>query len=289
MKSIIDFLRILFERRKEQVTLLVLEDDRPNNPQHYTIRPQFFFLLTIFTIISVLVLIVVLLFVTPLGNMLFDKDEAQIRSELFQITDRIATLQDSLEVRDRQLSNIKEIIAAGSDTTFTIESVKHLETLFPIRNDLNGERSNIRRSEMRNLSSDHIIHSRVFKQSPNFPAQVPLDGTLTQSFNAEKGHFGIDIAAQSGSLVRAVADGVVINGDWTVNYGYVIHIQHGGGYVTTYKHLSNVLLRDGDLVLKGDLLGAVGRSGFLTSGPHLHFEIWQDGVPLNPASFLINL
>ncbi len=290
MRSVINFLRILFDRRKEEVTFLLLEEDRPSNPMQYKLRPQEFFMAGIIVVLLFAGLMFTLLYVTPVGNMIFDKDEAQIRSELFHITQRIVGLQDSLAARDEQLTVIKNVLAQGNDTLFSIRNLEHLDELFPVNNAPAPTFASQSEERVRSaLNSEHIIFSNVFKLAPQFPTQVPAIGTVSQQFNLEKRHFGIDIAAQTGTLVRSVADGVVINSDWTLNYGYVVNIQHGGGYVSVYKHLQNVLLREGDIVMNGDVIGSIGRSGFLTTGPHLHFELWKDGVPMDPSRFLVNL
>lgn len=288
MKSVLTFLRILFERRNEQITLLLLDEGQPSLPEQHSLRPQGLFVLIVSLILAAIIVISAFLYVTPIGNMIFDTDETEIRAELAVITQRIIGLQDSLLARDEQLASIKNVLAGGSDTLFTVRGLEQFESLLS-EAPRSGGRMGTTRNTMNRLESEHIIFSNIFKLSPEFPSLVPLKGTLSQSFNPANGHFGIDIAAQTGSLVRSVADGVVINSDWTLSYGYVINVQHGGGFVTVYKHLSNVLLREGDVVLNGDVIGAVGKTGFLSSGPHLHFEIWKDGVPMNPADFLINL
>ncbi|MGF1671427.1 MAG: M23 family metallopeptidase, partial [Balneolaceae bacterium] len=184
----------------------------------------------------------------------------------------------------QQLSNLREVIKSASDTTFSTDA-----RIFSIGNEFERgteavEFKNIRSFEM--LSTNEIISSSMLSGSPQFPTPFPVKGTLSQTFSAEAGHYGIDIAARPGTIFTALADGAVINAVWTVNFGYVIYLQHPQGLVSVYKHGASINKKEGDIVLKGDLLGTIGDKGVLSSGSHLHLEIWKDGVPQDPLMYL---
>lgn len=121
-----------------------------------------------------------------------------------------------------------------------------------------------------------------------FPFEAPLKGFVTRGFQAENSHFGIDVAVETGTPVRAVASGRVIFSDKTEDAGQVIAVQHVQGYTTIYKHNKEILKSIGNLVNKGDTLAFSGNSGEITTGPHLHFEIWQNGQALDPKPFVLN-
>jgi murein DD-endopeptidase MepM/ murein hydrolase activator NlpD len=87
--------------------------------------------------------------------------------------------------------------------------------------------------------------------------------------------------------VRALADGVVISAEWSINYGNTIQIQHGDGYISIIKHCSSLLKKEGDVVLRGDGIGVLGLSGVINTGPHVHIELWRNGVALDPELYLI--
>ncbi|HLR76854.1 MAG TPA: M23 family metallopeptidase, partial [Balneolaceae bacterium] len=137
------------------------------------------------------------------------------------------------------------------------------------------------------LTGNMISVSSLLKNPLQFPVEWPVKGTLTREYNKENGHFGIDIAANKGTDFHAIADGVVIGKSWSLNYGYVLYIQHGKGIITVYKHASAIIPEIGALILKGDILGHVGNTGVISSGPHLHMEIWANGLPQNPLHYLI--
>ncbi|MBU1098463.1 MAG: M23 family metallopeptidase [Bacteroidetes bacterium] len=116
----------------------------------------------------------------------------------------------------------------------------------------------------------------------------PCEGIIAKSFQPGKGHNGIDFAVVEKSPVYASMSGVVIFADYTFNYGYTIIIQHDKGYTTHYKHCSVLLKNERDVVKSGEVIALSGNTGFATTGPHLHFEIWKNNQPLDPAGLVLN-
>jgi murein DD-endopeptidase MepM/ murein hydrolase activator NlpD len=124
----------------------------------------------------------------------------------------------------------------------------------------------------------------------NLPTLLPVNGVLTTYYNDAGGlqgrnHWGIDIAAQKGEVIQAAGAGVVLLADWTPDFGNMVIISHGLGYFTYYGHTMKALVEQGTRVKKGDPIALVGSSG-ISSAPHLHFEIWKDGKPINPEDML---
>ncbi len=114
----------------------------------------------------------------------------------------------------------------------------------------------------------------------------PIRGKISAPFMVEKDHFGIDIIAPKNTPVLATLPGHVIVADWTATTGYTIGIQHDNNIVSFYKHNSRLLKEIGDFVQAGEAIAIIGNSGILTSGPHLHFELWIDGTPVNPQHYM---
>ena len=114
----------------------------------------------------------------------------------------------------------------------------------------------------------------------------PVEGVVSSKFNLSNNHFGIDIVAGPNEVVKSTLDGTVIISAWTIETGYVIQIQHAANIISAYKHNSRPLKKQGERVKAGDAIAIVGNSGELTSGPHLHFEIWQNGTPVNPEDYI---
>lgn len=115
---------------------------------------------------------------------------------------------------------------------------------------------------------------------------APLSGTISQNFDATTKHLAVDITAQKNEPVKATADGTVIFAGWTTETGYVIILKHAYNYVSVYKHNGNLLKQQGDFVKSGEVIASVGSTGELTTGPHLHFELWSDGYAVNPTNLI---
>ena len=115
----------------------------------------------------------------------------------------------------------------------------------------------------------------------------PLKGEITNRFDLKKGHYGIDVIASNNEAVKAILNGTVVNADWSPENGHVIQLQHAQNLVSIYKHNSFLLKKTGDLVKAGDAVAIVGNSGELSTGPHLHFELWHNGIPLDPEKFVV--
>lgn len=116
----------------------------------------------------------------------------------------------------------------------------------------------------------------------------PTDGFISRGFEPDRGHMGIDFVVKTGTPVYAAVNGYVIFADYTAKDGYMIILNHNDGYITIYKHCSVLLKRTREIVLQGETIALSGNTGEITTGPHLHFEIWKDGEPINPKKVLIN-
>ena len=114
----------------------------------------------------------------------------------------------------------------------------------------------------------------------------PVSGIVSKPFDISTNHFGIDIVAKDNEPVKAIADGTVIFSDWSQESGNVIAIQHRGNIISVYKHNSALLKKVGNFVFSGDVISIIGNSGELTTGPHLHMELWFNGNPVDPEEFI---
>jgi murein DD-endopeptidase MepM/ murein hydrolase activator NlpD len=120
----------------------------------------------------------------------------------------------------------------------------------------------------------------------SFPLSLPAQGFVTQGFNPARNHFGLDIAGRSETPVFAAGDGIVVFAGWTYDDGNMVIIAHGAGYLTMYKHNKALLKRARDGVRRGETIALLGTSGKTSLGPHLHFEVWKNGLPQDPADYL---
>lgn len=114
----------------------------------------------------------------------------------------------------------------------------------------------------------------------------PLKGELSAKFDAEKAHYGVDIVAPKNTPILNILDGVVVNADWSDKTGHTISIQHSANLISIFKHNSSLLKKTGDRVKKGEAIAIIGNTGELSSGPHVHFELWHNGAPVDPLTYI---
>ncbi|MEW6508023.1 MAG: M23 family metallopeptidase [Bacteroidota bacterium] len=235
----------------------------------------------IYTFISWLVLIFILS-VSPLKDFLFVLDN----QEFIEQRSKINELQTKVELLTGQLQKI-------ASTNERMKYALKLANTDSISSS-NPLYDTLKKTINKKLPVGGNIYS-VFKELLNIIYQSnsksiflePVTGIITQRFNSEKGHLGIDYGVPSGTPVYASAGGMVIFADYTYENGYMIIINHDNGYTTLYKHCSSVLKKQRDYVRQGELIALSGNSGKNTTGPHLHFEIWLNGKPINPEEILI--
>lgn len=281
-----NLVRKIFSNRDGEVTVVVLDDDEPDKSRSFRLQSADVIRVAVITLAVAVLLTTLIFFVTPLGSLYQQQQDEGLRQEVLSITERIVALQDSLELRDRQLLDLRRILVEVPDTVF-FSSVSgsgrsDMPVPFP---PVSGSGDTPPAYEM--LNRDDLVRANVGRTVPMFPARYPLEGSVTQGFSVGDGHYGIDIAARSGTEFRAIAEGTVVYAGWSVNYGYVIYLQHSEGYMSIYKHGASLFRKTGDVVLRGDLLGTVGDRGALSFGSHLHLEIWKDGVAQPPETYLI--
>jgi murein DD-endopeptidase MepM/ murein hydrolase activator NlpD len=114
-----------------------------------------------------------------------------------------------------------------------------------------------------------------------------VSGIITQRFDPERMHFGVDYASKLGTPVYAAGDGYVVFSGWTHDDGNMLIISHAEGFLTVYKHNQSLLTPAHETVERGEPIGLLGSSGQTSTGPHLHFEVWKDGVPVDPEQFVL--
>lgn len=278
-----EFLKRVLTDKKGVVTLLTLEDNDPANAETFVVKKSSLILAIITFLVFSLGIVSLFYFLTPISTIYQQQVDSAFRSEVIEISERVTALQDSLRARDIQLNDLKKFVRNVPDTTFNVLSGIKSTTRFPGRS---GSASNIEIHSYEMLSRYKIIQNASESRDIGFKPIVPINGRLTQGYSADRGHYGVDISADQGTGFRAIEEGVVLYAEWTINFGYVIVVQHEGGYVSVYKHASSVIKKQGDVLLKGSILGKIGNSGVLSSGSHLHLEIWENGMPSDPLFFI---
>lgn len=225
------------------------------------------------------------------GKILQSSQELQIKKQLLSLTNTIDSLLEVTSQYERYYQNFKKAIEGNvkdlrADTSNKIikNQVAQTDTIqdYISQADLNlrkeYESMNISLKESKVGKEESLLQGISF-----FP---PIKGTITERFDAKNKHFGIDLVAKANEPIKAAADGTVILASWTEDTGNVIAIQHQGEIVTFYKHNAALFKKVGDFVKAGDVIAIIGNTGRLSSGPHLHFELWYKGNAINPEKFI---
>lgn len=282
----LEFLKRIFEDKDREITFVLLDDGSSEPSTSYNFKPSRLWNFLYATLLVVVVITLVLVMFTPLSQFLYSTKDADLRSRVIEVSKKVKTLQDSLGARDTQLEQMKNVIASDTDTSFAISA--HNATSGTAAKSSDMELNGFKPVPVNELITENeVIFSELFAHAPEFPTEYPMDGTLTRGFEPQNGHYGIDIATKQGTSFKAIADGAIVSQNWTLNFGFVIQVQHNNGILTIYKHASSISKSIGDVIEKGDQLGTVADVGVLSSGSHLHLEVWKNGIPQDPNAYLI--
>ncbi|MBP7731097.1 MAG: M23 family metallopeptidase [Bacteroidales bacterium] len=241
-----------------------------------------------FILISLVILIIIgstvcLITFTNLREFIPGYPDVEMRRNILISAIRLDSLERELELRDKYFANLNAIISGREPEEITISSDtgrKYSNIEFRTIPETDQLRSQVEKEERYNLIFPRADESSGLADLHFFP---PVKGIITGKFDSRTKHFGTDIVTRPGSTVLAALDGTIIFTGWTMETGYVIGLQHKDNLVTVYKHNASLLKENGDFVRAGEAISVVGGSGELyTSGPHLHFEIWYKGIPLDP-------
>ena len=276
----------LWDRLKYKYKLSVINET--SYEEVFNFRLSQLHVLTALSVLAVILVVLTILLIafTDLREFIPGYPDGNMRQMIAQNALRVDSLENELLKRDRFFKSIR-LVLNGGDTTSLERSREDTaryrnDTIrFQISEQENEFRAAIEERERFNLSLGMKEQNHDYYHF--FP---PVEGIVTQSFDEKERHYGTDIVAKANAKVAAVLDGVVIFTDWTVKTGYVIQVQHTNDLISVYKHYSILLKKQGDYVRAGEVLGVVGNTGEESSGPHLHFELWRAGNPLNPENFI---
>lgn len=300
------FLRDLFARSGTTRTIVLLEQDMMASPRQYEVKPKsLLYGIGAFTLVSVLLVVGVFLF-TPVRGLFGGTNLENYRGIAELNARRAAAFEDSVATQYRQITQLRALITGDLDSLTTTVPVSD-DPLLPEPAEAEAVLG-VTLDEP--LSPNQSVHEQpavpfrwldvsgdtdplpgsvaeAYLSSLRLPALPPAEGFFTRGFNARQGHFGLDIAVDDGSPIRAVGDGYIVFADWTHEGGYVIAVQHADGYLSVYKHNSSLLKRIGDRVGSRETVALSGNTGEITSGPHLHFELWRNGLAQDPRTLFV--
>jgi murein DD-endopeptidase MepM/ murein hydrolase activator NlpD len=237
-------------------------------------------------IFSVLLITLTILFIvfTPLKEYIQGYSSTELKKEASELVYKVDSLNQVLSVNDLYIENIQQVLKGEiKRVSFNKDSVLNQFKIDEIDFAPSPVDSAFR-AEVEQQDRYSVFEEATRNTDIVFTA--PIKGEITENYNDRDKHFAIDIAVEKDTPVKAVADGTVIFRGFTADTGYVIVIEHNQGFISVYKHNSTIFKEQGDLVKSGEVIASAGSTGNLSTASHLHFELWNDGYPVNPANYI---
>lgn len=277
--------RKLITKLRNKYRLVILNDDTFEEKLSLKLSRLNVFLIVGFLAIFLVTATTLLIAFTPLREYIPGYSSTELRKQAYELAVRTDSLENQLTYNQRYLLNIQNIVEGKpplnlADTTLG-DSAVEAELDQSISKDDSLLRKYVEKEEKFNVPAENKE-----KQNRSINFFTPLQGLVTQSFNVKENHLGIDVVADSKEVIKACQEGIVIFSEWTVETGHVILVQHRNNFISAYKHNSALLKKQGDLVKAGEPIAIIGDTGELSTGPHLHFELWYDGNPVNPQNYI---
>lgn len=224
---------------------------------------------------------------TSVKEMIPGYNAPQLRRELKTLSFKADSLEQLVRVNDQYQKNLQAILEGREPESLEINenrenNFKQPKLLAPSKSD-SLMRKKVEREDQFNTFP--LASTKTSLEQQSF--FTPLEGLVTSKFDIKTQHFGLDIVAPENTTITATLKGSVVFADWTTDSGYVIIVQHNDQLISVYKHNASLLKKVGQAVKSGEAIAIIGNSGELSSGPHLHFELWHQGRPLDPSLYVL--
>ena len=266
--------------------LVVLNEDTFEEKLAVRLTRLNVFIFTSFSIIILIVLTTIFIAFTPLREYIPGYTSPKLQAQAIYLENKTDSLYQIAKMNDRYINSIKMVLSGEAafesiDKDSIYASVRADEDslkLYPSKAD------SILRIKVDNEDKYNLFESATSVK--NFVFMPPLKGIISSGYDVNIQHYAVDIAVSAGTPVKAVADGRVVLASWTSDSGFVVIIDHGNQMLSVYKHNEVLTKEQGDFVKSQEVIARSGSSGELSTGPHLHFELWSDGNPIDPTNFI---
>ncbi|MEZ4910659.1 MAG: M23 family metallopeptidase [Saprospiraceae bacterium] len=265
------FRKRLLDRLKHNFRILILDDENLEEVGSYNLS-----LLSFYTLLSVIGLIlsslvISLIVFTPVKRLIPGYGDITDNKKFIELLKRVDTLEQEITAYDVYTSGLKNMLTGGIHTQ-TVSREDSLIAAKSIPTEL--------------IKQEDLLENKRAKELNFLRFVTPVRGTISAHFQPSIQHYGVDIMSSKDAPVSAIMDGIVINADMSFQTGNSIYIQHPKNVVSVYKHNSALLVKTGDIVKTGQAIAIIGNSGEMSTGPHLHFEMWYDGRVVNPENYI---
>jgi len=283
--------RMWYTKLRDKYRLVIMNNETFEERLSFRLSRLNVFLLTVSISIILITLTIFIIAFTPIREYIPGYMDVNIPGKIYRLERRADSLEIALRTKDVYLQNIRNIIEGKPVIDSIVSEVDASINYDSITIESSPEDSILRAEYDASTQYNLFFYEteELFEGALNISDIVffkPVEGIVINSFNLAEKHFGIDIAASDEAMIMSVLDGTVIFSDWTSETGHTIAIQHSGNFISIYKHNSQLLKSLGSFVKAGDPIAVSGGSGELSSGPHLHFELWHNGTPVDPEEYM---
>jgi murein DD-endopeptidase MepM/ murein hydrolase activator NlpD len=276
----------LLRKLKSRFRLTVLNENTFEEKLSYSLTPLNLIVMFGGLLIVFGALIYLLVAYTPLKNYVIpDYADSGYREEARMARLKVDSLLEVSRQNDRYLTDLRIVLSGGTLSNSADSGKKEVQDAnltYSVGEVDDALRQKLAEQDRFNLAVEENNRAELV----GFLLFKPVDGTLSAGFDPKKGHYGIDLVAPKDDPVKAVLDGTVILASFTADGGNVIQIQHSNNLLSVYKHNSVLLKKNGDFVKAGESIAFIGDSGDHSEGPHLHFELWENGIPVDPMEYI---
>lgn len=235
-----------------------------------------------FTIIFVTTYIIAF---TPLKEYIPGYSSSKLKQEATNLALKSDSLTTLLEKNERYLASVRKVLTGDVDyMKLNKDSIKAAE-IESLDTDLNPSKAELELRKKVAMEDKYNLFETA-KPKVDLVLFPPVQGPITQKYNAREKHFAVDIALPKNTPIKSVANGTVIFADWTPTNGNVIILRHNNEFLSVYKHCESLTISQGDVVKTSEVIAIGGTSGEQSTGIHLHFELWKDGYPIDPTQFI---
>ena len=270
----------------DKYRLMILNENTFEERLSFKLTRLNVFVLTSLLAVFFITLTYLLIALTPLREYIPGYSSTALKKKATELSYKTDSLQRVIHLNDRYYESIKKVLTGDLNAVdFNKDSIIQAVKLEASEVDLSP------------IAEDSLLREKIDKEdkynlfesatsATNFVLFPPVSGSISEPYNAKEKHYAVDIVVAKDTPIKATADGIVVFAEWTSSTGYVIIIEHSYGLISIYKHNATLTKVQGDLVKAGEVIATAGNTGELSTGPHLHFELWNDGYPINPTNFI---
>lgn len=266
--------------------LVILNEDTFEERISFKLTRLNVFILVGISAIVLIILTTLLIAFTPIREYIPGYSSKKLKSQAEELLLQTDSLKTVIAINEQQYASIRKVLTGDLKTIeFDKDSIEG--GIDPDNDDITiqpSKEDSLLRATVEAQDKYNLFETAT--RPADFALFPPVKGLISARYDSASKHYAVDVVTEKDEPVKAAADGTVIFASWTADTGHVIIIEHQNNLITAYKHNASLSKEQGDLVKAGEVIAIVGNTGELTTGPHLHFELWNNGYPINPTNYI---